>query len=168
MGHGAGPHAVSEPLKHLEEIFPDLARIGYSPKSEPTSVYNCIAYAADDETRRWAGFRDLGYYWPENAKEGYALECLVSAYECIGYSICEKGDLEPGFEKVALYVDTDALWTHAAKQCQDGQWTSKLGHLEDIIHRTPEAVGGPEPAYGKVACYMKRERNSHEVHDARA
>lgn len=30
--------------------------------------------------------------------------------------------------------------------------------IEDIIHRTPQAVAGPDPAYGEVACFMKRKR----------
>ena len=60
---------------------------------------------------------------------------------------------------MALYVDKDGLWTHAAKQCDDGQWTSKLGNLEDIVHRTLDAVSGVDPAYGEDACDMKRKRS---------
>lgn len=77
----------------------------------------------------------------------------------MGYVVCDNETLESEFEKVVLYVDKDGLWTHAAKQCDDGQWTSKLGSLEDIIHRTPDAVAGPDPAYGEIACYMKRKRS---------
>lgn len=145
-------------LPHLEEIFPNLAVAGYSPKSERTGVYNCIAYAAGDETRKWQGFRETGYYWPENAEEGHTLDALMSAFAQLGYALCDSDVLESEFEKVALYVDSVGLWTHAAKQCDDGTWTSKLGNLEDIIHRTPQAVSGPEPAYGRVACIMKRRR----------
>jgi hypothetical protein len=32
------------------------------------------------------------------------------------------------------------------------------GNLEDIIHRTHQAVAGPDPAYGQVACFMKCRR----------
>jgi hypothetical protein len=147
-------------LQHLEEIFPNLSREGYSPKSEQTRVYNCIAYAAGDETRRWAGYRELDYHWPEGAREGHSLDALTSAFEVLGYSVCDSGALESEFEKAVLYVDKEGLWTHAAKQCDDGQWTRKLGNLEDIIHRTPDAVAGPDPAYGDVACYMKRKRQT--------
>ena len=159
MGIGPGLQGMTGPLKHIEEIFPNLAREGYSPKSEKSAVYNCIAYAADDETRRWAGYRELDYYWPEGARQGHSLDALMSAFQALGYSVCDTEALEPEFEKVALYVDKDGLWTHAAKQREDGQWTSKLGSLEDIIHRTPDAVAGPDPAYGEVACYMKRKQN---------
>jgi hypothetical protein len=148
---------MSSQLKHLEEIFANLASAGYSPKSEKSTVYNCIAYAAGDETRKWEGFRELGYHWPEGAQEGHSLDALISAFQQLGYTICDTEGLDPGFEKVALFVDNDGLWTHAAKQCADGKWTSKLGNLEDIIHRTPQAVAGPGGAYGEVACFMKRK-----------
>jgi hypothetical protein len=155
---------MSDPLPHLEQIFPNLAAAGYIPKSEKSAVYNCIAYAAGDETRRWAGYRELDYYWPEGAQEGHSLDALMSAFQALGYSMCETEALESDFEKVALYVDKEGLWTHAAKQCDDGQWTSKLGNLEDIIHRALEAVTGPDPAYGEVAGYMKRKRTTQREH----
>ena len=58
-------------LPHLEDIFPDLAAAGYGSKSPNSTIYNCIAYAAGDETTKWAGYRDVGYHWPEKAKEGH-------------------------------------------------------------------------------------------------
>jgi hypothetical protein len=149
---------MSEPLQYLEKIFPNLAASGYSPKSEKSTAYNCIAYAAGDETRKWEGYHEKGYYWPDGAKEGHSLDALVNAFEQLGYCICDHETLEASYEKVVLYVDKDGLWSHAAKQCPDGQWTSKLGNLEDIVHRMSQALAGPEPAYGQVACYMKRRR----------
>jgi len=147
---------MTRQLKHLEEIFPNLAPTGYSSKSDKSAAYNCIAYAAGDETRKWEGYRELGYHWPEDAQEGHSLDALISAFQHLGYIVCDSDTLESDFEKVALFADKDGLWTHAAKQCEDGQWTSKLGNLEDIIHRTPHAIAGPDPAYGEVVCYMKR------------
>jgi len=149
---------MTDQLQHLERLFPALAATGYSLQSEQSGVYNCIAYAAGDETRKWEGYREAGYYWPEGAKEGHTLEALISAFEHLEYSICEGDALETEYEKVVLYVDEGGLWTHAAKQREDGQWVSKLGNLEDIMHRTPQAVSGPDPAYGQVACFMKRRR----------
>jgi hypothetical protein len=149
---------MTNQLPHLELIFPDLAAAGYSPKSEKSTIYNCIAYAAGEETRKWEGYREAGYYWPEGAKEGHTLDALISAFEQLEYAVCSSDALEPECEKIALYVDQDGLWTHAAKQGEDGQWTSKLGNWEDIIHRTPQAVAGPDPAYGQVVCFMKRKR----------
>lgn len=150
---------MTEKLLHLEKIFPDLSADGYSPKSEKSTDYNCIAYAAGDESKKWVGYREAGYYWPEEAKEGHTLDALIDAFEKLGYTICASDSLEAEYEKVALYADQEELWTHAAKQREDGRWTSKLGNLEDIIHQTPQGVAGPEPAYGRVACLMKRRRS---------
>jgi hypothetical protein len=61
----------------------------------------------------------------------------VSAFECIGYEICAGGQLEEGYDKVALYVDQQGFWTHAAKQEGDSIWSSKIGEYEDIRHPTP-------------------------------
>jgi hypothetical protein len=30
---------------------------------------------------------------------------LISAFETIGYVVCDDGKVEPGFEKIALYED---------------------------------------------------------------
>jgi hypothetical protein len=149
---------MTDQLRHLEAIFPDLAAAGYSPRSAKSTVYNCIAYAAGDETRKWVGYREASYYWPEGAREGHTLDALMSAFEQLEYALCDSDALEVGYEKVALYVDRDGLWTHAAKQGEDGRWISKLGNWEDIIHQTPQALAGPDPAYGQVACFMKRGR----------
>jgi hypothetical protein len=44
---------MTGPLPHLEAIFPNRAAAGYGPRSEPSTLYNCIAYAACDKTRKW-------------------------------------------------------------------------------------------------------------------
>ena len=47
----------SQGIRHLsaerEAAFPRLARPNYEVTSDETAVYNCIAYAADDTTRKW-------------------------------------------------------------------------------------------------------------------
>lgn len=98
-----------------------------------------------------------GYYWPPKALRSEGIEGLVSAFQEIGYEQCGGEAVEPGFEKVALYVDQDGFWTHAAKQLAGGEWTSKLGDCEDIRHRTPHAVAST--LYGQVMYYMRRPVN---------
>lgn len=96
-----------------------------------------------------------GYYWPPGAIEGDGLDALVSAFEAIGYEMCTCGESQvEGFEKVVLYVDSDGDWTHAAKQLEDGEWSSKLGDEEDIQHRSPHGLASK--AYGSAVCYMRR------------
>jgi hypothetical protein len=105
-----------------------------------------VAYAANDLTRKWdSGMLLLpGYYWPPGAMRGAGIEALVSAFEVLGYEICSGADLEEGYEKVALYVNQFGSWEHAARQEEDGWWSSKLGNLEDIRHPTPYAVSSAD------------------------
>ena len=95
-----------------------------------------------------------GYYWPPKAFRSEGIEGLVGAFQEIGYEQCRGKSIETGFEKVALYVDQDGFWTHAAKQRTGGEWTSKLGDCGDIHHRTPHAVAST--LYGQVMYYMRR------------
>jgi hypothetical protein len=106
-------------------------------------------------TRKWdpLQFPDPGYYWPADADIGEGPEDLQSGFEAIGYEECRDGSPEPGYEKVALYVGTDGIWTHAARLTPVG-WVSKIGNLQDITHTTPQAFD--DSCYGRVFCYMRR------------
>ncbi|MGP0068713.1 MAG: hypothetical protein ACLQGP_34570 [Isosphaeraceae bacterium] len=154
----------------IDRDFPELAAAGYQITSEVTIIYNCIAWAIGDTSRWWEcdeeGPIDVpGVYWPTGAKYGFTLEALISAYETRGYSICQNVAHEEGFEKLALYAE-NGEWRHAAKQLNDGRWSSKLGELEDVIHANPEDVSGR--CYGRVACLMRRriQDNARPVHPA--
>lgn len=78
---------------------------------------------------------------------------FVSAFRTLGYEPCDNGNLEDGFEKVAIY-ELDAEVTHMARQLPSGRWTSKIGRLEDIEHASPINLEGSE--YGTVAQYLRR------------
>jgi hypothetical protein len=144
---------MSDRLEHLERLFPNLASVGYFLTSEQSDEYNCVAWAVGDTTRVWQGHRTTGY-WPPGATEGFTIEALVSAFEQEGFAVCAGGDLETGFEKVALCADKQSCWQHAAKQLASGEWSSKIGEFEDIKHRTPHALIGSD--YGWVYHFMKR------------
>jgi hypothetical protein len=128
--------------------FPNLTPDNHRVTSPATADYNCIAWSAGDTERWW----QPGVYWPVPS-ESFGLEVLEQAFGVIGYHPCPNGNLEPGFEKVALYV-AGRFYTHAARQLASGKWTSKLGRLEDIEHDTPDDVAGG--VYGDVAAFMKR------------
>jgi hypothetical protein len=144
-------------LAHLEALFPNLARIGYAPKSPQDDRYNCLAWAGEDTAKHWQG-NNVDGYWPPGAIEGYSIEAALSAFQMIGYELCDNGRRERGYVKVVIYgmfKREELQWTHAARQLEDGRWTSKIGReLEDIIHRTPFALTGSD--YGDVLHYMKR------------
>lgn len=138
----------------IDEKFPLLAAVGYEITSEASDEYNCIAYAVGETDRWWSHFEGAGYYWPEHAGRSESIASLIELFAGLGYELCDDASDEPGFSKVALYAKTEGTWTHAAVQLPDGQWSSKLGELEDISHPTPESL--ESDFYGAVNCYMRR------------
>jgi hypothetical protein len=81
---------------------------------------------------------------------------FIQAYATIGYEACDSFEVEAGYEKIVLYEDPQRTPTHAAKQLQNGRWTSKLGDFEDIEHLDLNCLEGP--LYGRVSCCLKRSR----------
>ena len=139
-------------LRHLEDRFPNLSSSQYGKTSDQNGLYNCIAYAAGDTSTWW----DNKAYWPQKAKKGKTTQHLVGVYRTLGYQVCDNGELEEGFEKVTIYANRIGNWKHAAKQLENGHWSSKLGEEEDIFHSTPKALEGE--IYGAVAQFLKRPR----------
>lgn len=103
--------------------------------SPSTKNYNCIAWAAEDNTKRW----DLDpygiYYWPSTVPRRKSIEAVASVFESIGYKTCDDESSELGFKKIAIYADSLDSPTHAARQLPNGKWTSKLGDFEDVEHQ---------------------------------
>jgi hypothetical protein len=146
-----------------EAYFPLLQRDKYRVTSEETSEYNCIAHAAGRNDLPWWPVEAVGVDWPEGVDREETLDCFIRAYRTQGYEVCESADFELGFEKIALYVDSYGETTHAARQLENGHWTSKLGDWEDIEHKTLETleddVQGRGLGYGKVAMILRRPRS---------
>lgn len=145
-----------------ESHFPYLKREEYQVTSCETSKYNGIAHAAG-KSDKWWWPDDPPSYWPPGIAKNETLENFILAYGTEGYVKCDhlNSQLEPGIEKVAIYVDKYGAPTHAARQLADGSWTSKLGEWEDIQHKTLEAIedkDGLGLGYGKVAVILSRER----------
>jgi len=142
-------------------VFPELSVDNSKKTSNASKEYNCIAWAANDTTRVWWPDEDGVGYWPEGALREVTLDSFIQAYGTLGYVICSNGDLEVGFEKIAIYASS-AEPKHAARQLSDGTWTSKLGFHEtfsiDIKHDSPELVAGKD--YGAVVQFMKRNNCS--------
>lgn len=139
-------------LTNLVGFFPNLVVEGYRRTSQPTKTYNCIAWAASDAAQWWEP-GPLGLvYWPPGAPREYTIDAYASAFETLGYEVCGDGNPEAGFEKVALYT-MGGEPKHAARLLPDGNWTSKLGPMDDISH----SLGGVEGAqYGTATHFMKR------------
>lgn len=134
----------------IDAQFP--AAIGhYSKSSDPTQEYNCIAFAAGDDTEWWSHLP--GYKWP--ARRSPLIDSLVEVFVSSGYQQGHASDtaLESGVDKIALYAKA-RMWKHAARQLPTGKWTSKLGPDEDIEHDTPECLCGD--TYGTIHCIMRK------------
>jgi hypothetical protein len=84
-------------------------------------------------------------------------------FRTLGYEPCDSAEPESDCEKVAIYVDLLNRPTHMARQLSSGWWTSKLGGLEDVIHRTLseiEGTGIPDDRdYGRVAIFLRRPKS---------
>lgn len=136
----------------LESSFPNLRTTPYQVKSPASILYNCIAWAAKDDRRWW--WPAPGYCWPIDAPVELSLEAFITAFEAMGYQCCDSGNLETGFEKIAIYVEQVTREpTHVARQLRNGMWTSKLGPREDIEH-TLEGITGIE--YGEIGQFLTR------------
>ena len=116
----------------LENAFPRLSGTRYRITSPDDRIYNCIAWAAEEETRWW--FWPPEYYWPSAASRGSDISCLVAAFRALRYEVCENSGLESRYQKVALYV-REGNCTHVARQLFNGLWTSKLGQDVDVKAR---------------------------------
>jgi hypothetical protein len=113
----------------LERAFPNLAATGYSIESPVADTYNCVAYAAGSEDRWWepVPYGVPGFFWPADVPRTYELQSFIAVYTQLGYEPCESREWEPGYEKVAIYVDLLNRFTHVAKSVEGGRWASKLG-----------------------------------------
>lgn len=134
--------------------FPNLDREGYSVESPYDPNYNCIAWAAGDVFRYWWPKRPA--YWPPTIPEDTSIETFTSLFEALGYSVCLEAEFEEGYEKVAIYALGGEV-QHAARQLQNGKWTSKLGQDIDIEHTLAGLEGG---LYGDVVKILKRKLKS--------
>jgi len=152
MGKGAGIYSLSE--QEIEKTFPNLIGSGYTVTSPETTEYNCIAWAVNETNAWWwPDSFNLGY-WPPQIPRKETIDAFIKAYALFRYAPCKNLQLEAGFEKIAIYVDSSGTPTHAARQLSNGHWTSKLGRLEDIEHYSLDSL----PEYGTAAVILKRKK----------
>ncbi len=136
-------------LEDLQDIFPNLSGSGYQITSPASLRYNCVAWALEITDQWWSHDRE----WLDSIPRSLEAWALTQLFEAFGYAICHIHEREAGYEKVALYA-LDGQWQHAARQLEDGRWTSKLGPFEDITHPSPQDLTGE--VYGDMHCIMRR------------
>lgn len=136
----------------FEVLGPSTGHVDQAPKG--TVVYNCIAWTLGI-TSRWV--------WPAKPKMKATVKDFDELYGRAGYKRLDIRDTRfvPGQEKIMLYGKVGSSGavnpTHGSRQETDGTWSSKLGGLALIKHRTPEAVAGP--SYGDpIAVYARKAK----------
>ena len=140
---------------YREFYYPNLLDSEHRVTSPPSREYNCIAYAVGVVDMRWEPSDDpTDAYWPPDIPREDTLDSYVSLFTSLGYDPCNDGQFEPGFDKVAIYVDSSGMFAHVAKQQPDGRRTSKMGDLEDIEHSSAEIVEGRWN--GRVNQFLRR------------
>ena len=137
-------------IRKIRKLFPNLnPSKAFEITSPETPDYNCIAWAANDVTRWWEPTR----YWPPGVPRQYTESAYIGAFESLRYKKCESSEIEPGYEKVVLFLK-DGRPKHMARQLEDGRWASKLGGLWDIEHISVAGLNGIE--YGEALIFMRR------------
>jgi len=142
--------------KYLELAFPNLRGTAYEITSPSSPRYNCVAWAAG-ETHRW-WWPAPSYYWPKGVTREATLSTFVAVFRSLGYAVCQDDRLEAGFEKIAIYVDAAGVPSHAARQLESGEWTSKLGPDVDIGHVDLKSL--ESATYGVVSQILKRKKDA--------
>lgn len=155
--------------QRLCEWQPHLASVSFEVKSPTCRGYNCVAWAAGDNTKIWSpavavGGKLLGgYFWPRDAPKLPTVAAAEAVFEGRGYVRTGIDDTEGeiGVEKIAIFgYDTMGLATHAARQCSSGHWASKMGDYADIEHALHDIVGG---IFGEVRSVMRRDLGAAEL-----
>jgi hypothetical protein len=141
-------------MSELTKYIPCLINKYFRVTSPEASDYNCIAWAAGDDQRWWEPDQWGDYHWPPAIPRQWTLMAVIDAFRTLGYEPCSDGKYEKGFSKIAIFVDQYNIPTHAARQLENGKWTSKCGQLEDIEHDLYDLCG--QQGYGEVSCFMRK------------
>jgi hypothetical protein len=153
-----GPRKWPDLMRELvEQLFPRLRTTTFEITSPRDGHYNCVAWAAGDTRRWWWPSESLFSFWPTDQREE-SVASFVATFATLGYQSAESGDHDPDYEKVAIFVSSEGVPTHMARQLPNGSWTGKLGGLEDIVHVEVTALTGAD--YGHVVAFLQRRRVS--------
>ncbi|PJE03034.1 MAG: hypothetical protein CK427_06170 [Leptospira sp.] len=132
--------------------FPNSINDPFLITSPTSPLYNCIAWAYGDN-ERWFWPQEQDAFWPENVTNSVKLDSFIELFVSIGYVQCDDSTLEEGYLKIAIYTNSNNLPTHAARQLENGEWTSKMGPWHDVSHSLNSMENGE---YGNATVFMKK------------
>lgn len=148
-------------MTELDALYAQLPHLANSPHritSSATDAYNCVAWVERDLDRWW----EPGFYWPTGVPQPAGesdLDIYVELFKSLGFEVCEDGELEDEFLKIALY-GVAGIFHHVAKQLPSGAWSSKAGSLHDLRHEHLEAFeDAPLLERARPLIYMRRARD---------
>lgn len=136
-----------------ESLWPALSKADYRITSPETTDYNCAAWAGNDTGRKWWPIQNNAYYWPAARKDD-SRQAFIEGYRTQNYEECDSPAIEDGYEKIAVYFNTQGP-QHVARQLPGGRWTSKLGEFEDIEHPNLSDVTSGD--YGQPELIMRKK-----------
>ena len=154
--------------QRIKQVFENLKDGEFEITSPFDPKYNCIAHAAEDDSKWWwsvdKNIAGNDVFWFNNIPRQATLENFILAFQKLGYEPCDDFELANGFDKVAIFVSIkDEIHapkgtpTHMARQLPNGKWTSKLGQDVDISHNLLQSIEGK--TYGEVKQILKRPKN---------
>jgi len=156
MGTGAplplAPQEMQTVRSEIQGEFQALAD-SFTVTSWDVEHYNCIAWAAQDQGQWWWPDPDFESFWPQGIPRDDSIDSFKAAFAVLGYERCDSIDLEPGYEKVAIFA-IETKVKHMARQLPSGTWTSKLGPWWDVGHAGVDEITAPH--YGERKCVLKR------------
>src|ERR1022692_2735651 len=88
--------------------WPKLRFGNHTVTSQATRRYNCVAFAANDERHWWEhGVYGGGIHWPGGIAD--TLDGWMEVFIGAGFKVTDNRDVEPGIEKVAIYVSLEDM-----------------------------------------------------------
>lgn len=159
-------------IGHFNGLGNDTSFYVHSPQNRG---YNCIAWAMGFDDR-WVDYilNSPKKWWPQGVTTDFKPSSLVSAFESMGFEVCDDDSIEQDYDKVALYktgpfknpltgtLETEG-WTHAARVIAPGVYHSKIGESFDIYHGSGDVFVGS--SYGSVYRFMKRPIRKRDIVD---
>jgi hypothetical protein len=144
----------------LQVVLSGLRGQPYQITSPKDHRYNCIAFAAGDNRNWWWPDATGEDTWPVGVARAETVDAFRYAFATFGYVVCDDDQVEPGYEKVAMFA-LAGVPKHAARQLPSGRWVSKLGPSEDIEHGLQDLTG---MVYGSVVLVMRRSTTATPEH----
>ena len=130
---------------NLLTVFPNLGTQNHRITSRKDPSYNCVAWAVEDTSLWWD---HIGGFWPEGLTRDASVETYVELFRLLGFELSDSGN--PVSRRSRCTVERSHTW-------HSGNWTSKLGALEDIEHTDLESLA--DSSYGRPLLFMRRAMN---------